>query len=156
VLSVLCECSIRSVKSLRCLCLFLCVVAVVARPNALCVCKKMVQNNLSLCPTWHATNMHTVMSLELGSRRGGMNSWFWYEFMVCSMGSQSANIADNQVKIDYTCRSWCWGAVHLRPADKSHGALVGIIARIEDGAHRGCCDVSKKNLDSNQSYGRNS
>jgi hypothetical protein len=30
-----------------------------------------------------------------------MNSWFWYEFMVCSMGPISANIADNQVKIDY-------------------------------------------------------
>ncbi len=31
----------------------------------------------------------------------GMNSWFWYEFMVCSMGPISANIADNLVKIDY-------------------------------------------------------
>jgi hypothetical protein len=32
---------------------------------------------------------------------GGMNSWFWYEFMVCSMGSILANIADNLLKIDY-------------------------------------------------------
>jgi hypothetical protein len=32
---------------------------------------------------------------------GGMNSWFWYEFMVYSMGPISANIADNLVKIDY-------------------------------------------------------
>ena len=34
-------------------------------------------------------------------RPGGTNSWFWYEFMVCSMGPISANIADNLVKIDY-------------------------------------------------------
>ncbi len=32
---------------------------------------------------------------------GGMNSWFWYEFMVCSMGPILANIADNLVKIDF-------------------------------------------------------
>ena len=58
-----------------------------------------------------------------------MNSWFWYEFMVCSMGSISANVANNQVKIDYACRSWCWGAVFLWPADKSHGALVSVSFR---------------------------
>jgi hypothetical protein len=32
---------------------------------------------------------------------GGMNSWFLYEFRVLSMGSISANIADNLLKIDY-------------------------------------------------------
>jgi len=32
---------------------------------------------------------------------GGMNSWFWYEFMVCSMEPILANIADNPNKIDY-------------------------------------------------------
>jgi hypothetical protein len=32
---------------------------------------------------------------------GGMNSWFLYEFTVFLMGSISANIADNLLKIDY-------------------------------------------------------
>ena len=32
---------------------------------------------------------------------GGMNSWFYSEFMFFSMGSISANIADNRLKIDY-------------------------------------------------------
>jgi hypothetical protein len=32
--------------------------------------------------------------------RRGMNSWFWYEFKVCSMGPISANIADDLLKID--------------------------------------------------------
>ncbi len=32
---------------------------------------------------------------------GGMNSWFLCEFRVLSMGSISANIADNLLKIDY-------------------------------------------------------
>ncbi len=60
--------------------------------------------------------------------------------MVCSMGSISANIADNQVKIDYACQSWCWGAVFLWPADKSHGVHVWTIARIGYRAScRGCC-----------------
>jgi hypothetical protein len=31
--------------------------------------------------------------------QGGMNSWFLYEFMVCSMGSISANIADISEKL---------------------------------------------------------
>ncbi len=32
---------------------------------------------------------------------GGMNSWILYEFTVCSIGSISANIADNLLNIDY-------------------------------------------------------
>ncbi len=32
---------------------------------------------------------------------GSMNSWFLYEFRVCSMGPISANIADNLLNIDY-------------------------------------------------------
>jgi hypothetical protein len=30
-----------------------------------------------------------------------MNPWFLYEFRVLSMGSISANFADNLIKIDY-------------------------------------------------------
>ncbi len=32
---------------------------------------------------------------------GGMNSWFLYEFTVCSMGSILANIAIIYLNIDY-------------------------------------------------------
>jgi hypothetical protein len=32
---------------------------------------------------------------------GSMNSWFLYEFTVCSMESILANIADNLLNIDY-------------------------------------------------------
>jgi hypothetical protein len=42
-----------------------------------------------------------MIKIKLVIPSGTMNSWFYHEFMVCSMGSISANIADNQVKIDY-------------------------------------------------------
>jgi hypothetical protein len=42
-----------------------------------------------------------VRLIELVFLWGGMNSWFLYEFMVCLMGSISANIADNLLNIDY-------------------------------------------------------
>ena len=50
----------------------------------------------------------SFLEIEIGlSVGGGMNSWFLYEFTVFSMGSISANIADNLLKLIMPCRSWC-------------------------------------------------
>ena len=42
------------------------------------------------------------MLFLVGSLWGAMNSWFYHEFMVFSMGSFSANIMNYMGKFDYT------------------------------------------------------
>ena len=42
------------------------------------------------------------MLFLVGSLWGAMNSWFYHEFMVFSMGSFSANIMNYMGKYDYT------------------------------------------------------
>ena len=79
------------------------------------------------------------LNLNIGHPSGGMNSWFLYEFMVCSMGSISANIADISEKLIMPCRSWCWGVGQPRAAHEYHCALVGIISRIGYRADCRCC-----------------